>query len=64
MVLPLFIEAIKDRIDDPVHALDVGEDHHGPGASAHFYKAALDSVGGAQLLPQVFGEGIEVEQFG
>jgi len=62
--MPAFIKAIENGIDDPVEAPNVGEDHHRPGTTALFYEPTLDGVGGAQSLPQVIGEGVEVEQFG
>jgi hypothetical protein len=63
-VSPIFVEAMEDGIDDPVEAWDVGEDHHGPSAASHFHEAAFNHVGGAQFLPQVLREGVEVEQVG
>src|SRR2546422_10873498 len=61
-VLPILVEAAKDRIDDSIDALDIGEDHHGARAPADFHEAALDGIGGAQLLPEVPGKGIEVQE--
>src|ERR1700693_4253209 len=39
VVLPLFIESVKDGIEDSLHALQVGEQDHGPGAPADFEEA-------------------------
>src|SRR5581483_2145157 len=61
---PFQIESLKNGVDDSVHALDVDEADHGPGATAYLHKAALDNVGGAQLAPQVRGKSEEGKQFG
>jgi hypothetical protein len=49
---PVLIESVKDGIEDSLHALNVVEQDHGPGAPADFHEATLDGVGGAQLAPQ------------
>ena len=36
---PVLIESVKDGIEDSLHALDVGEQDHGPGAPADFHEA-------------------------
>ena len=64
VVLPFFVEAVENRIDDAVKALNVGKHHHRPGSTPRLHEAALDGIRGAQLLPEVLGEGKEVEQFG
>ena len=64
MVLPIFAEAVEDRIDNPVDALHIRKHHHGPGSAPNLHEAALDGVSGAQLLPEVLGKVKEVEQFG
>lgn len=64
VVFPVFIETVEDDIDDPVHAVDMGEHNHGSGSATHLHKTALDGIGGSQLLPQVTGEAPEVEQPG
>ena len=51
-VFPLRTVLLKDRIENPVHALHVDETNHGTGAAANLHEAALDGVGGAQLAPQ------------
>jgi hypothetical protein len=50
--LPVFVEATENRIDDPIHALDIGEYGHGPGSSAHFNEVGLNRIGSLQLPPQ------------
>ena len=50
-VFPFQVESLEDGVDDAVHAFDVDEADHGPGASAHFHEATLDDVGGAHFLP-------------
>jgi len=62
VVLPLLIEAMKNRIDDSLHAGYVYEQHHGPGAPPNFHEATLDGVGGAQLAPQRLREVEERQQ--
>src|SRR3989442_13870516 len=37
---PFQIESLEDGVDDAVHALDIYEADHGPGATAHLHKAA------------------------
>src|ERR1700730_16675977 len=49
---PVLVESVKDGIKDSLHALQVGEQDHGPGAPADFDEATLDGVGGAQLAPK------------
>ena len=44
MVLPLLVESVKDGIEDSLHALQVGEQDHGPGAPADFDEATLNGV--------------------
>jgi hypothetical protein len=63
-VSPVFVEAVEDGIGDPVDALDVGKDDHGSGTASNLHKAAFKDVCGAQFLPQVLGESVEVEQVG
>ena len=63
-VFPLWLQAAKDGMNDPVHALQVDEADQGPGSSAHLHEAALDDIGGPQLPPQVAGELEEAEQLG
>src|SRR5579884_1321314 len=60
----LLVVTIEDGIDDPVHAGDIHEANHRPSSSAHFHKAALDHVGGAQLAPERPGKVEEGEQLG
>src|SRR2546428_13956346 len=59
---PFQVESLEDGIDDAVHALDIYEADHGPGATAHLHETALDHIGGAQLAPQVGSEGEERQQ--
>ena len=35
VAFPILVKAAEDRIDDPVNALDVGEDHHGSSTAAN-----------------------------
>src|SRR2546428_7532622 len=63
-VLPLLIEPLKNRIDDSLHASQVNEQDHGPGAPPDFHEATLDGIGGAQLAPQRLREIEERQQFG
>lgn len=63
-VFPLRIELVKDRIDHPVHALDVHKADHGPSSPPHLHKAALDHIGGAPLALEMSGEVKEAEQLG
>jgi hypothetical protein len=37
----LQVESPEDGVDDSVHAVHIDKAHHGPGPSAHFYKAVL-----------------------
>src|ERR1700693_5955252 len=60
---PLQVESLEDGVEDAVDAGYVHETDHGPGATAHFHEAALDYVGGAQLLAQVRGESEHRKQF-
>ena len=64
VVLPLLIESVKDGIEDSLHALQVGEQDHGPGAPADFHEATLNGVGGAQLAPQRLREIKKCQQLG
>src|SRR5438445_10573142 len=61
-VLPLLIESLKNGIDDSLHAGDIHEHDHGPGAAAHFHEAPFDGIGGAQFAPQRLPELDEREQ--
>src|SRR2546428_5728769 len=61
-VLPLLIESLKNGIDDSLHAGDIHEHDHGPGAAAHFHEAPFDGIGGAQFAPQRLPEIEEREQ--
>ena len=56
MVFPVLVEPTENRIDDSIHALDIGEHDHGPGSPALFNKAALDGIGGSQRPPQLARE--------
>jgi len=60
---PFQVESVEDGVDDPVRGLHVDEADHGPCSAAHFDEAALDDVGGAQLVPQMLGETEEGQQF-
>jgi hypothetical protein len=51
-VFPFQVESLEDGVNDSVHALHVHKANHGPGAAPDFHEAALDDVGGPQLLPQ------------
>ena len=62
--MPLLVKSEKDGIDDSLHAGNVGEQDHGPGAAADLDEAALDGVGGAQLAPQLLREVEKGEQLG
>jgi hypothetical protein len=56
VVFSAVIETTENRIDDSIHAGDVDEHNPGPRPAAHFDKASLDGVGGAQFAPQVLLE--------
>ena len=60
----IFVEAAEDGEDDPIDALGIGEDHHGPSAASHFHETSFAGVGSAQLAPEMPRELIEVEQLG
>src|ERR1700693_5153917 len=59
---PFQVKSLEDGVDDSVHAFDVDKANHGPGTPAHFDKAALDHVGGAQFAPEVPGKSEERQQ--
>ena len=63
-VFPFQIESLEDGVDDSVYGLYVHEAHHGAGGAAHFDETALDYVGGAQLSPQMAGNGRHRQQLG
>ena len=63
MGFPVVVETAENRINDPVHACDVGEDDHGPGAPTDLEEAELDNIDSAQLSPQVRRKRKEVQQF-
>jgi hypothetical protein len=46
-VSPLQVEPVKDRIDNPIHTLNIHKTNHRPGAPPHLDKATLDHIGGA-----------------
>jgi hypothetical protein len=46
---PVLVETTENRTNDPVHAFDVGEDDHGPGAPTDLDETALDNNGSTQL---------------
>ena len=51
MGFPVLIETTENRMDDPVHAFDVGEYDHGPGATAAaFAEYAVESLLAGDLL--------------
>jgi hypothetical protein len=56
-VFPVLVETTENRIDDPVHAFDVGEDGHGPSAPADFDEAALDPPLSALNILPICAEG-------
>lgn len=51
-----------DTENDAVATGQIGEAAHGPGASPHFPKGALDDIGGAHFLPMAFGNREKVQQ--
>jgi hypothetical protein len=59
---PFQVKSLEDGVDDSVHAFDVDKANRGPGTPAHFDKAALDHVGGAQFAPEVPGKSEERQQ--
>ena len=61
-IFPLWVVAVKDRIDDPIDALDMDEADHRSIPATHLDEAALDDIAGPQLSPQVSGELKEREQ--
>ena len=62
VISPVFIEAVKDRENNPIHALQVDKANHGSRPSPHFDKAALNHVGRPQAAPQRLGKTVEAEQ--
>ena len=50
---PFQVEALEDGVDEAVRARDVHKVDHRPGTATHFHEAALNDVGGTQLLPQM-----------
>src|SRR5919197_5039622 len=61
-VSPVFIEAVEDRENNPIHAFDVHKENHRSRPSPDFDEAALDDVGGSQTAPQVLGKAVKAEQ--
>jgi hypothetical protein len=59
---PFQVKALEDGVEDTIHALEVDKAHHGPGAAAHLDEAALNNIGGAQLLPPMPREAEERQQ--
>src|ERR1051326_3927235 len=53
---PFQVKAIEDGIDNSVHTFHIYKADHRSGPSSDLDKAALDNIGGAQLLPEMFWE--------
>src|SRR3990172_4554436 len=62
-VFPLWVEVVKDREHDSIHALDVDKADHRSGSPTHLHEAALDDSGGPQLPPQGLREAEEGQPF-
>jgi hypothetical protein len=41
---PVLVESVKDGLEDSLHALNVGEQDHGPGAPANLHEAGFTQV--------------------
>ncbi len=62
-VFPFQVESLEDGVDDAVHAGHIDEADHGPGSSSYFQETAFNDIGGADLLPQMPGQGKKRQQF-
>ena len=62
-VFPLFVQSVKDRIEDSIHALDIDKANHWSCPPSDFHEAAFDGIGGAKLLPEMLGKIEKAQQF-
>jgi hypothetical protein len=62
-VFTVFIETVKDRENNPIHAVDIHEANHRSRPSANLDKATLGHVGGPQAAPKMLGKTVEAKQF-
>jgi hypothetical protein len=60
-MMPVIMNAISHPVEDSPGALLVGEDTHGPGSSSHLTEISFQHVGGADLFPEILGEGVIME---
>jgi hypothetical protein len=59
----LLAVTIEDRIDDPIHAVDIHEANHRSRPAGNLDKATLHHVGGLQAAPKMLGKTVEAKQF-
>lgn len=55
------MDAISYSIEDSPGTLLIGEDTHWPGTPSHLPEISLQHIGGANLFPELLGEGIIME---
>jgi hypothetical protein len=55
------MDAISYSIEDSLSALPIGKDAHWSGSPSHLSEISLQHIGGANLFPELSGEGIVVE---